>query len=176
VAEVQPLSRKHDREAFDCGSEALNAFLKTTARQHQDRGISRTFVLVEPDSAAPTRVIGFFALSACEGIASDLPPSLAKRLPRNLPTVLLGRLAVDRNFQGQGYGSALLVEAIRRVAATASQIGIAGLFVDAKDEGASAFYQKFGFVPLPSKLSEGYYQRVAGRRPRGNWVVQCANS
>lgn len=150
MAEVHPLSRNHDRDTFDCGSEALNLFLRATARQHQDRGISRTFVLVEPESAAPNRVIGFFTLSACEGIASDLPPSLARRLPRNLPAVRLGRLAVDRQFQRRGFGGALLVEAIRRVAATATQIGIAGLFVDAKDDQAAAFYRKFGFVPLPS--------------------------
>ena len=64
--------------------------------------------------------------------------------------MLLGRLAIDRAFQRRGYGGALLVEAIRRVAATAAQIGIAGLFVDAKDDQAAAFYRKFGFVPLPS--------------------------
>lgn len=150
MAEVHPLSRNHDRDSFDCGSEPLNLFLRATARQHQDRGISRTFVLVEPESAAPNRVIGFFTLSACEGISSDLPESLARRLPRNVPAVLLGRLAVDRRFQGRGYGGALLVEAICRVAATATQIGIAGLFVDAKDDRAAAFYRTFGFVPLPS--------------------------
>ena len=150
MAEVDPLSRNLDRETFDRGSEALNLFLRATARQHQDRGISRTFVLVEPESAAPNRVIGFSTLSACEGIASDLPPALARRLPRHLSAVLLGRLAVDRQFQGRGYGGALLVEAIRRVAATATQIRIAGLLVDAKDEHAAAFYRNFGFVPLPS--------------------------
>lgn len=150
MAEVHPLARNHDRDSFDCGSEALNLFLRATARQHQDRGISRTFVLVEPESAAPNRIIGFFTLSACEGISSDLPESLARRLPRNLPAVLLGRLAVDQQFQGRGYGGALLVEAIRRGAASATQIGIAGLFVDAKDDQAATFYRRFGFVPLPS--------------------------
>lgn len=153
MAEIQPLSRRLDREGFDCGSEALNAFLKSTARQHQDRGISRTFVLLDPDLGDPTQIIGFFTLSACEGVASDLPESLAKRLPRNVPAVLLGRLAVDRRFQGRGYGGALLVEAIRRVAATSTQIGIVGLFVDAKDDRAAAFYRKYGFVPLPSNPS-----------------------
>jgi GNAT superfamily N-acetyltransferase len=150
VADIQPLSRRHDREGFDCGSEALNTFLKSTARQHQDRGISRTFVLVNLESGSPTQIIGFFTLSACEGVASDLPEPLAKRFPRNVPAVLLGRLAVDRRFQGRGFGGALLIEVIRRVAATASQIGIVGLFVDAKDDRAAAFYRKYGFVPLPS--------------------------
>jgi GNAT superfamily N-acetyltransferase len=132
VTDVQPLARSHDREAFDCGSEAINTFLRTTARQHQDRGISRTFVLVDPDSESRTRILGFFTLSACEGVSADLPSPLAKRFPRSLPAVLLGRLAVDREFQGRGFGGALLIEAICRVAALSTQIGIAGLFVDAK--------------------------------------------
>ena len=91
-------------------------------------------------------------MSACEGLAAQLPDSLAKRLPRHIPAVLFGRLAVDREFQGQGYGGSLLVEAIRRVAATSSQIGIAGLFVDAKDAQAISFYQQFGFTALASDV------------------------
>jgi GNAT superfamily N-acetyltransferase len=94
--------------------------------------------------------MGYFTLSACEGVGSASPAKLAKRLPRTVPAVLLGRLAVDRSAQGRNYGSALLVEAIRRVAATSHVIGVAGLFVDAKDDRAAAFYQNFGFVPLPS--------------------------
>ncbi len=112
--------------------------------------MSRTFVLVDSTDATPERILGFFTLSACEGLASELPDTLAKRLPRRIPAVLLGRLAVDRGVQGQGYGGALLIEAIRRVALTSSQIGIAGLFVDAQDATARAFYEKFGFAALPS--------------------------
>lgn len=148
MAEVRPLSRQHDRTTFDCGVEALNAFLRTTAVQHQDKGVSRTFVLVDLTSITPDRILGYFTLSACEGQSHELPDALAKRLPRRIPAVLLGRLAVDQEFQRLGYGGALLIEAIRRVAATSSQIGIAGLFVDAKDAAANSFYQKFGFVPL----------------------------
>jgi GNAT superfamily N-acetyltransferase len=148
MADIEPLSRQHDREKFDCGVQALNDFLQGTARQHQEKGISRTFVLVDSDSEAPTEILGYFSLSACEAIAADLPAELAKRMPRTLPAVLLGRLAVDRKVRSRGYGGVLLVEAIRRVAATSTQVGIAGLFVDAKDERSEAFYRKYGFVPL----------------------------
>lgn len=150
MTEVQPLARQHDRAAFDCGVEPLNGFLRTTAMQHQDKGVSRSFVLADPAASSPGRILGYFTLSACEGLAAQLPDTLAKRLPRHIPAVLLGRLAVDREFQGQGYGGSLLVEAIRRVAATSSQIGIAGLFVDAKDAQAISFYQKYGFTALAS--------------------------
>ena len=148
MVEVQPLSQEHDRVAFDCGVPALNDFLRRTARQHQEKGVSRTFVLVDSDSPTPRRIIGYFALSACEAVTAVLPANLAKRLPRTIPAVLLWRPAVHRAFHGHGYGSVLLVEAVRRVATTSSLIGIAGLFVDAKDDAAAAFYRRFGFVPL----------------------------
>jgi GNAT superfamily N-acetyltransferase len=112
--------------------------------------VSRTFVAIDPHSPTPTRIIAYFTLSACEGITVGLPPKLAKRLPRTIPAVLLGRLAVDREHQGRGFGGTLLAEAIRRVAVTSQEIGIAGMFVDAKDDAAAAFYRKFGFVPLAS--------------------------
>ena len=150
MADIQPLTRQHDRDTFDCGVEPLNVFLRTTAIQHQDKGVSRTFVLTDPAMIPPSRILGFFTLSACEGLAAQLPPTIAKSLPRQIPAVLLGRLAIDREFQSQGYGSVLLFEAIRRVAATSTQIGIAGLFVDAKDAAALSFYRKFGFISLAS--------------------------
>jgi GNAT superfamily N-acetyltransferase len=148
VAAIEALSRKHDRSGFDCGVKALNDFLQSTARQHQEKGISRTFVLVDPDFPNAARIIGYFTLSACECGTAGLPPKLAKRLPRTIPAVLLGRLAVDRRYHGRGYGGALLIEAIRRVATTSQEVGIAGLFVDAKDDAAVAFYRRFGFLPL----------------------------
>jgi GNAT superfamily N-acetyltransferase len=150
VAEIVPLDKSHERDRFDCGASELNSFLRSTARQHQDKGLSRTFVLVDPDSEDPLRVLAYFSLSACHAASEDLPDSLRKKLPRTIPAILLGRLAVDREFQSRGHGSSLLVEAMRRVAQTASFVGVAGLFVDAKDEGAARFYSHFGFVALAS--------------------------
>lgn len=143
---VELLSREHEREHFDCGVEPLNAFLRRTARQHQERGISRTFVLTEDGKT----IFGFFTLAATEGFTGDLPSEIAKRLPSRIPAVILARLAVDVHHQGKGCGAALLAEAFLRVATASNQLGIAGLFVDAKDEQAAAYYRKFGFLPLVS--------------------------
>ncbi len=148
---VEPLARDHDREHFDCGVAALNVFLRQTARQHQERGISRTFVLTEGDVSSPKPILAFFTLAATEGFTDRLAPEIAKRLPSKIPAVVLARLAVSAQHQGKGYGSALLAEALSRVAAIADQLGVAGMFVDAKDESAAAFYRKFGFVPLVSE-------------------------
>ena len=117
--------------------------------QQQSTGVSRTFVLIDP-ALSFKQVLGFFSLAACQASGDDLPVSLKKKFPRSVPAILLGRLAIDVRSQGQGFGRALMVEATRRVATASEFIGLVGLFVDAKDEPASRFYQRFGFVPLPN--------------------------
>jgi len=145
---IQPLTGRHDRNAFESASEPLDAWLRQTAQQHQRRGISKTFVAVADD--APLRVLGYYALTACEILTEELPPDLANRLPRKIPGIRLGRLAVDRAVQGQGLGELLLMDAIERARRVFEHIGVHAPFVDAKDERAAAFYRKYGFRPLPN--------------------------
>jgi len=145
---IQPLTGRHDRSAFESGSAQLDAWLRQTAQQHQRRGISKTFVAVADD--APSRILGFYALTACEVLTEALPPDLAKKLPRKIPGIRLGRLAVDRSMQGQGLGELLLVDAIARARRVLEHVGVHALFVDAKDEQAAAFYRQYSFRPLPS--------------------------
>lgn len=151
MARIEALSREHDRQSFDCGVPKLNAFLRQQARQAQDKGLSRTFVALDDVSGSPARIVGYFTLAAAEILTQDLPPELARKFPRKIPAVVLARLAVDRREQGKGLGGALLVEALQRIARSSDQLGIAGALVDAKDEGAAAFYRHFGFAPFPSE-------------------------
>ncbi len=139
---------KHDRDSFDCGEPALNEYLRNTARQHLQKGIANTYVLV--DRGEPRRVIGFFTLSFLEVDISQLPAGYRKGLPRSqLPAAKLARLAIDKSCQGNNYGRLLLVDAMRRLAdAVRNAAGVVGLFVDAKNPGVAVFYQKFGFIPL----------------------------
>src|SRR5438094_7992674 len=109
---IQPLTGRHDRRAFESGSEPLDTWLREIAQQHQRRGLSKTFVATSAE--APTRILGFYALTACEVMSAELPEEMAKRLPRTIPGLRLGRLAVDRSVQGQGLGELLLVNAIDR--------------------------------------------------------------
>lgn len=146
---IELLSCGHDREGFDCGSESLNTYLRQTARQHTKRGISRTFVLVETGTAVPKPILGFFTLNLCQLRAEHLPADMARRLPRDVPGLKLGRLAVGRNRQRQGLGRLLLVAALNKVVEVFESAGGIGLFVDAKDEAAKAYYERFGFLPLP---------------------------
>jgi GNAT superfamily N-acetyltransferase len=148
---IEPLDQSHDRAGFDCGSDDLNRFLRQTARQHIEKGISSTHVLIETTATEPKPILGFFSLAACEIETASLPPHLSKKYPRRIPAARLGRLAVSVREQGKGLGATLLIAAMEKVSVASGSIGIAALFVDAKDEKAAAFYRHFGFVPLPSQ-------------------------
>jgi GNAT superfamily N-acetyltransferase len=153
VPEIVSLSRNHDRAGFDCGVPELNSFLKATARQHSDKGISRTFVLSEHER--PAVIFGYFTLTLCEVRTEDLPAAYAKKYPQHgLPAVRLARLAVSRKYQRKGYGGLLLAEAVYRTVLIAEQAGVIGMFVDAKEERAYKFYERYGFVSLPGHASQ----------------------
>jgi predicted N-acetyltransferase YhbS len=146
VKVVELLEKHHDRDGFDCGSEALNQFLGQTARQHVQKGISRTFVLVEMEQ--PNVIIGFFTLSLCEVRSASLSPQLAKKYPLKVPAVKLARLAVAKNSQRKGIGGILMVEAMQRAVIVAENAGGIGLFVDAKDIAVKTYYESYGFNSL----------------------------
>ena len=146
---VELLSRAHDRDGFDCGSEPLNTYLRQTARQHTERGLSRTFVLVDEAAAEPKPIAGYFTLNICQLRAEQLPAEVARRLPREVAGVKLGRLAVSKTRQRQGLGKLLLVAAMKKFVEVFDSAGGIGLFVDAKGNEAKAYYERFGFVSLP---------------------------
>jgi ribosomal protein S18 acetylase RimI-like enzyme len=150
VRKIDLLDHAHDRDGFDCGSEPLNLFLKQTARQHAQRGISRTFVLVEEAAETPKPILGFFALNICQIKSELLTPQEAKKLPRDVSGVRLGRLAVAKGNQRQGIGHTLLVAAMGKFIEIFNTAGGIGLFVNAKDQDAKRYYEQFGFVALPS--------------------------
>ena len=151
--QILPLTGSHDRQSFDCGRPELNDWLRNIARQHQDKGLSKTFVAVLDD--APTRICAYYALTLTEVDTQPLPEARRKKLPRLIPGIRLGRLAVDAQFQGKRLGELLLVDALERVRLIHQHAGVVGLFVDAIDDKAAAFYAHFGFevfVDDPLKL------------------------
>jgi ribosomal protein S18 acetylase RimI-like enzyme len=149
VIKLELLSRAHDRDGFDCGREPLNTYLRQTARQHTERGLSRTFVLVDEAAAEPKAIAGYFTLNICQLRAEQLPVEVARRLPREVAGVKLGRLAVSKTRQRQGLGKLLLVAAMKKFVEVFDSAGGIGLFVDAKDNQAKAYYERFGFASLP---------------------------
>lgn len=144
---IEKLAVHHGREDFDCGKPSLSEWLKRYAGQNETRDVSRTFVAVRPGNP---RVLGYYCLSSYQIQFNDVPPGRAKKLPRAqpVPAVLIGRLAVHTEAQGQGLGAILLLDAFARTLRTAEQIGTHAIVVDAIDEQAHGFYLKYGFEEL----------------------------
>jgi len=144
---IEPFDRlRHDRSGFDCGLPILNDWLATKVSQFEKKDLARTYVLVE---AGKTTVKGFYALSNHTVVYEALPEDQAKGLPQiDMPVVLIGRLAVEQSMQGQGLGAFLLIDALRRAEYLANKIGIRAVEVDAINEDAKRFYQRYGFLSL----------------------------
>jgi len=149
---IELLSRSHNRQRFDCGNIDLNRYLRNTARQHIEKGISRTFVLVDDEN--PSEIIGFFTLASCEILVDKLPRKYAKKYPTRAPAAKLARLAVAKHIQKKGLGTYMMLDAMDRILRVAEHLGIIGFFVDAKNTEALIFYQQFGFISLPDNLLE----------------------
>lgn len=141
---VVPLTVQ-DREGFSCGHESLDAYLKYQASQDMKRRVAACFLAID---TATGKVAGYYTLSAAQVLLSDLAPDWQKKLPRYpaVPSVRLGRLAIDRGYQGRKLGAALLANAVAR--ALRSEIAAHMMIVEAKDE-AAAFWRHHGFRPDP---------------------------
>ena len=145
--QFEPLDRHHDRAAFSCGVPELDRYLQRQARQDVQRHVAAVFVLLDGEEG---KIAGYYTLSATVIGLSDLLDDLARRLPRypDLPAVLLGRLAVDSHYQGQRLGEVLLMDALTRALTQSQQIAALAVIVDAKNEAAVGFYQRYGFQQL----------------------------
>jgi ribosomal protein S18 acetylase RimI-like enzyme len=139
---IAPLGQR-DRSGFCCGVEALDRYFHQQIGQDIRRGITTCFVAEERETS---RIAGYYTLSAAEVLVADLPPEITRRLPRypTIPAARIGRLAVDQDFRGCKLGSALIVSAASRAAA--SNLAVFAMVVDAKDDAAAAFYQHHGFA------------------------------
>lgn len=142
---VVPFDALHNRTTFSSGAELLDRYFQQLVTQDIRRRVTACFVALTSEQ----RIAGYYTLASASVPLTDLPPGIGKKLPRYplVPAVLMGRLAVDQDFKGQGLGGALLADALSRAAL--SEIAAYALIVDAKDEGAAAFYLHHGFITLP---------------------------
>lgn len=143
-----PLTADHDLTAFDCGEPALNDWLKHRALKNESR-FSRTYVVCEE-----SRVVAYFCISAGAVERSVAPGKLRRNAPASIPVSVIGRLAVSRDYGGRGLGTDMLADALRRIAVASQSIGIAAVFVHAKDDTAKRFYMacaEFMEYPVDSR-------------------------
>jgi GNAT superfamily N-acetyltransferase len=143
---IERLQRSHSVEGFDCGSEPLNRFLVKYAFQNQQAGASQTYVALADETVA-----GYYTLVVGEVEYESAHERMTKGLARHpVPIMLLARLAIATSWQGRGLGSGLLKDAMQRTVQAAEIAGIRAFAVHGKDDNARAFYEHFGFTPLPS--------------------------
>jgi len=140
---IEKLGREHLVDSFDCGQEDRNLWLRSHALQNQSAGAAQTYA-----GLAGNVVIGYYSLAVGQIEYRDAPERLQKGLARHpVPIMLLARLAVDKNWQRQGVGRALLRDAVLRTLQAADIAGIRALAVHAKDDNARRYYEQFDFVP-----------------------------
>lgn len=149
---VEALAAHHDRDAFSCGIDSLDRYLRSQAGQDVRRRANGVFILVAAD--AVETVLGYYTLCAASLPQGAVPAAARKHVPRYplVSATLIGRLAVSRTRQGDGLGSLLLADAVQRAYASAETVGSSMLVVDALNERAAAFYESFGFQPLPESM------------------------
>lgn len=140
------LTQAHDAASFDCGESALDDWLRNRAWDNLQVAASRIYVICPAGSG---RIVGFFALSMGQILAQDVKGSMRRNMPRQIPAVTLGRLAIDRAWQGKGLGRALLADVVRRSLRAGAEVSARLVIVHAISPAAEAFYLHHGFSRLP---------------------------
>jgi len=145
--EIEP--SKAQRASFDCGELPLNRWLATQARQSMESRDAVTYLLLDEGAGLEACIAGYFALSAGQVVRAAVPEEMGKRAPEPVPAIRMGRFAIDRAYQGQGWGAELLREALRSSLNAATAVGARVMLVDAINDDALAFYLRFGFKRSP---------------------------
>lgn len=145
ISAPERLSANHAVSQFQCGEAELDDWLKRRAVQNEEGGASRTYVVCIAD-----RVVGYYALAAGSAAHLDAPGRVKRNMPNPVPVMVIGRLAIDTEFQGRRLGWALLKDAVLRTVQAAEIAGIRAILVHAISESAKRFYEKSGFVASPA--------------------------
>jgi GNAT superfamily N-acetyltransferase len=147
------LDKSHDFLEFDCSKEPLNTFLIRHALANQSNGSAKTFVGLDGN-----RVIGYYSLAVGSILYDEAPERMAKGLARHpIPILLMARFAVDKNYQGQGVGSALFKDALKRCLSVSEDAGVRAFMTHAKDDAAKKLYLKFGMLECPTNSLHLYF-------------------
>lgn len=137
------LTETHDIDRFDCGTPALNDWLRRRALINQLNNASRTFVACAADAG----VVAYYSLATGSVERSFAPGSVRRNMPDPIPVIVLGRLAVDQSAQGKGLGKALLRDAMFRVVRVSTEVAVRALVVHALTGDVVPFYRSLGFMP-----------------------------
>lgn len=145
ISAPQPLTAAHQLGLFNCGNPLLNDWLQKRALHNHLVGASRCFVVCNAQAA----VVGYYAMAAGAIHPAEATGAVRRNMPSPVPVMVLARLAVCKSAQGTGLGAALLKDAVVRSTTVATQVGVRALLVQAIDDTAKAFYEKYGFSASP---------------------------
>jgi GNAT superfamily N-acetyltransferase len=140
----EKLNASHQIEGFDSGTPELDDWLTRRALKNEAEGASRTYVL-----CAGEEVVGYYCLANGAVVAETAPGRVRRNMPNPIPVMVIGRLAIDRRWQGMGLGRSLLRDAILRTLQAAEIAGIRAILVHAISEEAKQFYLRCGFTVSP---------------------------
>jgi GNAT superfamily N-acetyltransferase len=144
IGPPEKLFPQHDLSRFDSGEPVLDDWLRRRALQNEESGASRTYV-----TCVGKRVVGYYTLAVAAVAHVEAPGRVRRNMPDPVPAMVLGRLAVDKIYQGQGIGTGLLRDAVLRTMQAADIAGIRTILVHSISENAKRFYEKYGFVASP---------------------------
>lgn len=144
ISHPEKLSPEHDLSAFDSGEPELDEWLRRRALQNEVSAASRAYIV-----CAGKRVVGYYTLAVGAVTHAEAPGRVRRNMPEPVPVIVLGRLAVDKAFQGRHIGAGLLRDAVLRTVQAAEIGGIRAILVHAISESAKRFYERSGFVASP---------------------------
>jgi GNAT superfamily N-acetyltransferase len=145
LAPPEPLAERHDLSVFASGEPTLDDWLRRRARANQASGASRTYVVARAD-----QVIGYYSLAAGAIAVAEAPGRVRRNMPDPIPMAVLGRLAIDSQWQGRGLGRLLLRDAVLRTSQASDILGVRGILVHALSPAAKRFYESNGFLESPA--------------------------
>lgn len=142
----RPLTAEDDRTTFDCGRDTLNKWFQRHAWHNQEASVSRTSVVCDTQTG---EIVGYVSLSAAQIERVWLAKAQQRNRPDPIPAALLGQLAIDRRYQGQGYARSLMFFALTTAVRLSEQVGCFCVLTHPLDDDVRAFYRSFGFEELP---------------------------
>lgn len=150
---IELLGSHHDRAAFSCGDERLDRYLHSVATQDKKKNIAIPYVIFDRDCQT---IIGYYTLSMSGIDLAQLPEQIAKKLPKYpiVGVTLIGRLAVSSNYKGYGWGKLLIMDALHRSLTASRATASFAVVVDAIDDAAVRFYQRFDFQLFPDSSTK----------------------
>jgi predicted GNAT family N-acyltransferase len=157
---IELLAPHHNRAAFSCGNEQLDRYLHSVANQDKKKNIAIPYVifdaLAKPTGGNRQTIIGYYTLSMSGINLAELPEQIAKKLPKYpiVGVTLIGRLAVSSDYKGSGWGKLLIMDALHRSLVASKGTASFAVVVDAIDDAAVRFYQRFDFQPFPDSSTK----------------------